>query len=122
MFRQSMQHMIQKPNSGIDGYLLTRRELCSVRGIFLWKHALFRSGLFFGRLGGWEVVAFFKREQDAAVEGEGDLDFGLVGDARDGHCAAAESHCDVLRLSDCLNSSLLAYRSWFKYKCDEQRD
>lgn len=83
MLGQSMKHMIQKPNSGIDSYLLTRRKLCSVRGIFVGDHALFGGCFIFGGFGRGEVVALFKGEEDAAVEGEGDLDFGLVGDAGD---------------------------------------
>lgn len=92
MLRQRMQHMIQEAYPRADSDLLCGRELCRVRGILLRDYAVFRGFCFLGIGGGGEVVGGFVGGEHAAVEGEGDLDFGLIGCARDRRCARGEGH------------------------------
>lgn len=82
-----MQHMIQKPYPSRDGYLLRGRELGGMRGISRVDDAGF--GCFGGFSGRWgrEMSGWFVGREDAAVEGERDLDFGFVGYACDGGCS-----------------------------------
>lgn len=83
MLRQRMQHMIQESDPSVNGDLLRRSELCGVRGGFVGDDALLGGLEFSGVRRCWEMSAWFVRGQDAAVQGQGDLDFGLVGYARD---------------------------------------
>lgn len=87
-----MQHMIQKPYPRADSDLLRGRELRRMRGILLRDDAVFRGFCFLGVGGGGEVVSGFVGGEDAAVEGEGDLDFGLVGCAGEAGGAGGEGH------------------------------
>ena len=92
MLRQRMQHMVQEAYPRANGDLLRGRELRRMRGILLRDYAMFCGFCFLGVGGGGEVVGGFVGGEDAAVEGEGDLDFGLVGCAREAGGARGEWH------------------------------
>lgn len=91
MLGQRVQHVVQEPDARADRDLLRGRELRRVRCVGRRNDAALRGLSGLRVRGGGEVGAFLVREEDAAVEGEGDLDLGLVGDARDGDGAAGES-------------------------------
>lgn len=89
-----MQHVVQEPDPRAHGDLLRRCELRRVACIF-WRHNAFLCGLgglgvaWWGEVGGW-----FVGWEDAAVEGERDLDLGLVCYTGDCCCAGFEGHFD----------------------------
>lgn len=92
MLRQRMQHMIQEPNARADSNLLGRCELRGVLGTLNWHNALL-FGLGLGGVRRWrEVRHRLEGWEDASVQGERDLDFGLVGGPGDGRGAGGERH------------------------------
>lgn len=92
MLGQRMQHVIQEANSRANSDLLGRRELGSMVGT-LDGHNAFLFGLGLGGVcRGREVRHRLEGWEDAAVQGERDLDLGLVGGPRDGRGASGERH------------------------------
>jgi hypothetical protein len=93
---QRVQHVVQEPNAGADGNLLCRGELCRMAGILGGDNALLGG---FGPAGprrGGQGAGRPAGGQRAAVEGERDLDFSLVGYAGDHRCACGERHCEMV--------------------------
>lgn len=85
--------MIQEANSSANSNLLGRRELGRMGGT-LNRHNALLLGLGLGGVRRWgEVRHRLEGWQDAAVQGERDLDFGLVGGPRDGRGTSGERHC-----------------------------
>lgn len=97
MLGQRVQHVVQEPNAGADGNLLGRGELCRMAGILGGNNALLGGFGFLGVCRGGEVGGWLVGGERAAVEGERDLDFGLVGYAGDHRCACGERHCEMVR-------------------------
>lgn len=87
---QRVQHVVQEPDPRADRDLLRGRELRRVRRLRRRHDAALRGlgglGVFWRR----EVRAFLVGWEHAAVEGQRDLDLGLVRDAGDGGGAAGE--------------------------------
>lgn len=83
MLRQRVQHMIQEPDPGGYGDLLCWGELGRMAGVFWSDDA--GTGVV-GEVGGRLV-----RRKGTTVEGEGDLDFGLVGISGEG--GSSGGHC-----------------------------
>lgn len=79
--------MIQEANARAHSYLLSGRELRGVAGVFGRDDAMFGGFLVCRVGGGREGGGLFVGGEDAAVEGEGDLDFGFVGEAGDAGCS-----------------------------------
>lgn len=116
MLRQRMQHMIQEPYPRAHGDLLRRGELRRVRGILGRDDTVLRCFGFFGVCGCWEVGGGFVGEEHAAVEGERDLNFGLVGGAGDGGCPGGEGHVACLPVSGLVLYVTIQVRSSIRFK------
>lgn len=71
--------MIQEPNARAHGDLLRCRELRRVRGVLGRHDPRLACFGFLGIVRGGEVGGWFVGWEDAAVEGERNLDLGLVG-------------------------------------------
>lgn len=87
-----MQHVVQEANSSAHGDLLGRGELCGMTGILRRDNALLRGLCFLGICWRGEVGGGLVRREDATVQGERHLDFGLVSDARDDGGTCLEGH------------------------------
>lgn len=88
MLRQRVQHMIQEPDPGGYGDLLCCGELGRMAGVFWGDDA--GVGVV-GKVGGMLI-----RRERTTVEGEGDLDLGLVGITGEGGSSGA--HCWCIRM------------------------
>ena len=87
-----MQHMVQEPNPRAHRDLLRARELRRMLCAWLWDDACFGGFGLRGVRRGCEVRGGLVGGEDASVEGEGDLDLGLVGCARYRRCSLGEGH------------------------------
>lgn len=88
-----MQHVVEEPDPRAHGDLLRRGELGGMPRILGRHDAVFRGLGFLGVFGGGEMFGSIVGRENAAVEGERDLDLGLVGDARDRRGSLGEGHC-----------------------------
>lgn len=92
MLSQRMQHVIQKANSCANRDLLGRRELGRMVGT-LDRHNTLLFGLGLGGVcRGREVRHRLEGWKDATVQGERNLNLGLVGGPGDGRGASGERH------------------------------
>ena len=82
-----MKHMIQKPDSRAHGDLLRCCKLGRMACILGGYNSILSSFGFFGIFRGGEMGCWFVRWENPAVEGDGDLDFGFVGDSGDSRCS-----------------------------------
>lgn len=90
MLRQRMQHVIEEANARAHGDLLGSGELGRMGGILDRNDALFGSLCVLGVFG--EMLRGLEGRKNPAVQGERDLDLGLVGDAGQGRGSSGERH------------------------------